>query len=165
MSSQDALVVFVGVATVVQHLRDGHGLGWRMLEERRGRENVLIGRRCENMVKNHWQKLIVKKLQEAGGVGWREEHEMLMRRYGLEQEDEGQAGSAAEWKRRVRELNGSEWREEVEAMSSLRWCRAVKDTFGVEKYVASWEGYEVIRLRFRLRTGSAGLLEDTDVGG
>ena len=88
---------------------------------------------------------------------------MLMRRYGLEQEDEGQAGSAAEWKRWVRELNGSEWREEVEAMSSLRWYRAVKDTFGVEKYVASWEGYEVIRLRFRLRTGSAGLLEDKKV--
>ena len=59
------------------------------------------------------------------------EYEVLMRRYGLEQEDGGQA----EWKRRVRELNGNEWREEVAAMSSLRWYRAVQDTFGVEKYV------------------------------
>ena len=45
-------------------------------------------------------------------------------------------------------------------MSSLRWYRAVKDVFGVEKYVASWKGHEAIRLRFRLQTGSAGLLED-----
>ena len=36
------------------------------------------------------------------GVGWREEYEVLMRRYGLEQEDRDQAGSAAEWKRQVR---------------------------------------------------------------
>ena len=34
-------------------------------------------------------------------------------------------------------------------MSSLRWYRAVKDVLGVEKYVASWEGHEAIRLRFR----------------
>ena len=40
--------------------------------------------------------------RKAGGVGWREEYEVLMRRYGLEQEDEDQAESAAEWKRRVR---------------------------------------------------------------
>ena len=38
--------------------------------------------------------------------------------------------------------------------------QAVKDVLGVEKYVASWEGHEAIRLRFRQRTGSAGLLED-----
>ena len=60
----------------------------------------------------------------------------------------------------MRELNRNEWKEEVEAMSSLRWYRAVKDVFGMEKYVASWEGHEAIRLRFRLRTGSVGLLED-----
>ena len=61
----------------------------------------------------------------------------------------------------MRELNGNEWKEEVEAMSSLlRWYRAVKDTFGVEEYVASWVGHEAVRLRFRLRTGSSGLFED-----
>ena len=41
-------------------------------------------------------KFIVEKLQEAGGVSWREEYEVLMRRYGLEQEDRDHAGSAAE---------------------------------------------------------------------
>ena len=76
-----------------------------------------------------------------------------MRRYGLGEEEDGQAGSVAEWKRRVRKLNGSEWKKEIEAMSSLGWYRAVKDTFGVERYIASWEVHEAIRLRFRLRTG------------
>ena len=45
----------------------------------------------------------------------------------------------------------------MHVISRNRWYRAV---FGVEKYVASWEGHEAIRLRFRLWTGSAGLLED-----
>ena len=72
-------------------------------------------------------KLIVEKLREAGGVGWRAQYEVLLRRYGLEEEEDGQAGSAAEWKRRVRKLNGSKWKEEVEAMSSERylWCGEV----------------------------------------
>ena len=30
----------------------------------------------------------------------------------------------------------------------------------MEKHVTLWEGHESIRLRFQLRTGSAGLLED-----
>ena len=65
------------------------------------------------------------------------------------------------WKRWVRDsLNGSEWKKEVEAMSSLGWYRAVLFKFGAERYIASWEVHEAIRLRFRLRTGSAGLLED-----
>ena len=103
---------------------------------------------------------------------------MLMR-YGLEQEDGDhcQAESAAEWKRRVRELNGNEWKRRVRELNGNEWKRrvrelngnewkeevwykAVKDVLGVEKYVASWEGHEAIRLRFRQRTGSAGLLED-----
>ena len=55
---------------------------------------------------------------------------------------------------------GMSGRKKYRAMSSLRWYRAVKGVLGVEKYVASWEGHEAIRLRFRQRTGSAGLLED-----
>ena len=73
-----------------------------------------------------------------------------MRRYGLGEEEDGQAGSVEEG---VRKLNGSEWKKEIEAMSSLGWYRAVKDTFGAERYIASWEVHEAIRLRFRLRTG------------
>ena len=103
------------------------------MEERREEKKVLFGRRKGNHGDERLVKRIVEKLQEAGGVGWREEYEVLRRKYGLEQEDEEQAGSAAEWKRRVRELNGNEWMEEVEAMSSLRWYKVVKDTFGVEE--------------------------------
>ena len=33
-------------------------------------------------------KLIVEKLKESGGVGWREEYEMLLRKYGLEEAEE-----------------------------------------------------------------------------
>ncbi len=101
-----------------------------------------------------------RKIARSWWSGVREEYEVLTRKYGLEQEDEGQAGSAAEWKRRVRELNGNEWKEEVEPMSSLRWYRVVQDTFGVEENIASWVGHAAVRLRFRLSTGSAGLFED-----
>ena len=38
--------------------------------------------------------------------------------------------------------------------------KAVKDIFDVEEYVASWVGYEAMRLRFHLRPVSAGLLKD-----
>ena len=41
-------------------------------------------------------KFIAEKLQETGGVSWMEEYEVLMRRYGMEQEDREHAGSAAE---------------------------------------------------------------------
>ena len=90
-------------------------------------------------------------------MGWRAQYEVLLRRYGLEEEDEGQAGSVAEWKRRVRKLNGSEWKEEVEAMSSERyfWCGEVcciidnRVLCTLLSMVASWEGNEAIRLRFQ----------------
>ena len=77
-------------------------LGWRRLEERREEKKVLFGRRMGELGEERLVKWIVEKLQEASGVGWREEYEVLTRKYGLEQEDEGQAGCAAEWKRRVR---------------------------------------------------------------
>ena len=78
---------------------------------------------------------------------------MLTRRYGLEQEDVGgQAGSAAEWKRRVRELNGSEWREEISrGNEQFEMVQGSEGCFWCGK--ASLEGHEAIRLRFRLRTG------------
>ena len=35
-----------------------------------------------------------------------------------------------------------------------------KEENGPEKYVGSWKGHVAVRLRFRLRSGSAGLFED-----
>ena len=84
------------------------GEGWKRREEKK----VLFGRRMEEHNKERLVKWIVENLQEARGVGRREEYEVLRRKYGLEQEDEGQAGSEAEWKRGVREQNGNEWKEE-----------------------------------------------------
>ena len=78
-------------------------------------------------------KFIVEKLQEAGGVSWREEYDVLMR-YGLEQEDGDhcQAESAAEWKRRVRELNGNEWKRRVRELNGNEWKRRVRELTGNE---------------------------------
>ena len=50
--------------------------------------------------------------------------------------------------------------EEVEGKSSLKWYRMVKDEAGLEEYTRSLVSQEEVRLRFRLRTGSAGLFED-----
>ena len=67
-------------------------LGWRKLEEK-----VLFGRRMweledERLVKN---TIVIE--------GSREEHEVLVSKYGFEEQDEKQDGS--EWKRRVKEVN------------------------------------------------------------
>lgn len=57
--------------------------------------------------------------------------------------------------------NSNDWQEEVESVSSLRWYRMAKDDGrSAERYVKSMQGQEGVRLRFRLRTGSAGLGHD-----
>ena len=43
---------------------------------------------------------------------------------------------------------------------TLKWHRLAEDNLGVERYVRSVQGQESVRLLFRLRTDSAGLLED-----
>ncbi len=50
--------------------------------------------------------------------------------------------------------------EEVSSKSTLKWYKLAKNGAGVERYVRSVQGQEVVRLLFRLRTGLAGLLED-----
>ena len=61
-------------------------MGWRKLEERREEKKKLYGRRFWELYigEERLVKLIVEKLKESGGVGWREEYEMLLRKYGLE---------------------------------------------------------------------------------
>ena len=48
----------------------------------------------------------------------------------------------------------------MDKKSSLKWYKKVKEENGPEKYVGSWESHVAVRLRFRLRSGSAGLFED-----
>ena len=42
----------------------------------------------------------------------------------------------------------------------MKWYKKVKEENGPEKYVGSWEGHVAVRLRFWLRSSSAGLFED-----
>ena len=45
---------------------------------------------------------------------------------------------AAEWKRRVKEVNVKEWEEEAEEKSSLRWYRGEKSEFGTARYMHAY---------------------------
>ena len=84
---------------------------------------------------------------------------MLLRKYGFNLEGR-ETGSAKEWKERVHDKNCRDWMEEIEGKSSLKWYQLVKEEAGLEEYTKSLVGQEGIRLRFWLRTGSAGLFED-----
>ncbi len=57
-------------------------------------------------------------------------------------------------------MNNRDWAEEVEGKSRRRWNRMVKEEDGLEQYTRSIVGQESLRLRFRLRSGSAGLMVD-----
>ena len=56
--------------------------------------------------------------------------------------------------------NGKDWVEEVSSKSTLKWCMLARNGARVERYLSSVQGQELMRLLFRLRIGSAGLLED-----
>ena len=43
-------------------------------------------------------------------------------------------------------------------MSSLRWYRAVKDTFGVEEYVVSWIGHEAVWFKVSVENWFCGVV-------
>ena len=135
-------------------------MGWRKLEERREEKKMLYGRRFWELGEERLVKLIVEKLKESGSIGWREEYEVLLRKYGLEEDEEEESGSAAAWKKKIEKQNWESWQEEVDKKSSLKWYKKVKEENGPEKYVGSWESHVAVRLRFRLRSGSAGLFED-----
>ena len=132
-------------------------LGWRKLEERREEKKVLYGRRLQRLDDNRLVKQITAEMKECGGVSWESECALLLRKYELE---DYRMEPVQEWKERVHSINSRDWVEEVEGKSSLRWYRKVKEVAGLEQYTRSFVGHEELRLRFRLRTGSAGLFED-----
>ena len=63
-------------------------------------------------------------------------------------------------KNKIKAGNEKDWEEEVYMKSALKWYRLAKDDTGVERYVRLVQDQESVRLLFRLRPGSAGLLED-----
>ena len=56
--------------------------------------------------------------------------------------------------------NEKDWEEEVSSKSTLKRYKLAKNGAGVERYLRSVQGQEVVRLLFRLRAGTAGLLVD-----
>ncbi len=63
-------------------------------------------------------------------------------------------------KNEIMARNEKDWEEEVYTKSTLKWYRLAKDDTGVEKYMRWVQRKEIVRMLFRLRTGSVGLLED-----
>ena len=64
------------------------------------------------------------------------------------------------WKEKIKVRNEKDWEEEISSKSTLKWFKLAKNGAGVERYLRSVQGLEVVRLLFRQRTSSAGLLED-----
>ena len=67
-----------------------HGEMGRKLEERREEKKMLYGRRF-------WELGEERMVKESGSIGWREEYEVLLRKYDLEEDEEEESGSAAAW--------------------------------------------------------------------
>ena len=63
-------------------------------------------------------------------------------------------------KNKIKARNEKDWEEEVYIKSTLKWYRLEKDDTGAERYVRWVQGQESVWLLLRLRTSSAGLLED-----
>ena len=85
-------------------------------------------------------KVVADKFKRMGDVGWWEDYEVLLRRYGLAEE---RGSSTQEWRSTVEEVTAQDWWEEVEAKSNLRLYRSTEEGFQVEKYVDSELGQEV----------------------
>ena len=83
-------------------------------------------------------------------------YEVLRKKYELGSE----YMSVCSWKEKIKMRNEEGWVEEVSSKSTLMWYKLAKNGAGVKRYLRSMQGQEVVRLLFRLRPGSAGLLED-----
>ena len=71
-----------------------------------------------------------------------------------------EGGSVNKLKNKIMARNEKDWVEEVCRKSTLKWYSLAKDDSTVERDVRLVQSQESVRLLFRLRTGSAGLLED-----
>ena len=66
------------------------------------------------------------------------------------------------WRNCVLDVHEEGWQEEVGGKSSLKWYRLAKEDFGQERYAKKFGSKGEVRLRFRLRTVSAGHLGDKE---
>ncbi|SMN01538.1 hypothetical protein SPONN_2617 [uncultured Candidatus Thioglobus sp.] len=128
-------------------------LGWWSLEERRERKKVLYGKRVVELGDERLVNRVVDHVSNVGGMGWWKEFEDLKEKYG------GIEGSGSEVKKKIVRKVVDDWRSEVGDKVSLRNYELVKVGLEAEQYLGYLDSYES-RVRFRLRTGSAGLMED-----
>ena len=101
----------LGASTTVAGEAVRGEMGWRKLEERREEKKMLYGRRFWELGEERLVKPIVEKLKESGSIGWREEYEVLLRKYGLEEDEEEESGSVAAWKKKIEKQNWESWQE------------------------------------------------------
>ena len=87
---------------------------------------------------------------------------MVVRVRGFEEKVEldSEGGMVGRLENKIKARNEKDWEEEVYTKNTLKWFRLAKYDTGLERYVRSVQGQESVRLLFRLRTGSAGLMED-----
>ena len=128
-------------------------LGWWSLGERREKKKLVYGKKVDQFDENRLVAKVVACAKEIGGKGWWKELENLRGKYGIG--DESVSGLMD----KVSEKVISDWRSEVEGKVTLGWYQRVKESLEAEKYLDYLNGYGV-RVRFRLRTGSGGLMED-----
>ena len=93
--------------------------------------------------------------------GWWADYCELKRKFGVEEEMEV-VGLCATWRNYVWDVHDEGWQEELGEKSSLKWYRLAKEKYGQEIHVKEFGSKGEVRLRFRLRTVSAGLLGDKE---
>ena len=67
-------------------------------------------------------------------------------------------GSVHSWKEKSK-MRKKDCEEEVSRKTTLKWHKLAKNGAGVERYLRSVQGQEIVKLMFILRTGSSGLLD------
>ena len=82
-------------------------LGWRKLAERGEEKKELFGKRLKGMDESQLVKAVVKKLREDGGIGWREEYEVLRRKFEVDNE----SGSEGKLKIKIKARNVKDWKK------------------------------------------------------
>ena len=65
-------------------------------------------------------------------------------------------GSVCSWKEKIKMRNEKARKEEVSSKSTLKWYKLAKNGAGVERYLRSVWGQEVVWLLFSLKTGQLG---------
>ena len=89
---------------------------------KRGRNESVLGKRLEGMDESQLLKAVVGKLREDGGIGWREEYEVLRRNFELDNEGE----SEGKLKIKIKARNAKYLEEEVYTKSKLKWYMWIK---------------------------------------